>query len=62
MTEINADSSWKKSKNKLKQKFADLTKNDQVLAGRKKNEVIARLQLRLGTTEEETLKIISRLF
>lgn len=59
---MKADGSWEKSKNKLKQKFADLTKNDQMLLERKKNEVIARLQLRLGTTKEETLKIISRLF
>ncbi len=62
MTDIEATDNWEKSKSKLKQKFADLTNDDQMLLERKKEEVIARLQLRLGTTKEETLEIMSRLF
>lgn len=62
MTDKKANGSWEKSKSKLKQKFADLTNNDQMLLERKKEAILARLQLKLGTTKEEALKIISGLF
>ncbi len=61
MTETGANGNWEKSKDKLKQKFADLTNNEQTLLEGKKEEVIARLQLKLGKTKEELQKIITRL-
>ncbi len=61
MTDITTDGSWEKSKDKLRLKFESLTNNDQVPLEGKKEEVIARLQLKLGKTKEELEKIISKL-
>jgi uncharacterized protein YjbJ (UPF0337 family) len=62
MNKIEANGGWEKSKDKLKQKFVDLTNDDQTLLEGKKEEVIARLQLKLGKTKEELQKIFSQLF
>ena len=62
MTDIQANANWEKSKEKLKQKIAVLTNKDQLLWEGENEDVIARLQLKLGKTKEELLKIISRLF
>lgn len=52
---------WNETKGKLKQKFAVLTDNDLMLLDGKKEELIGRLQIKLGKTKEELLKIISDL-
>lgn len=52
---------WNETKGKLKQKFAILTDNDLLLTEGKKNELIGRLQIKLGKTKEEIQKIISEL-
>ena len=52
---------WVKTKGKLKQKFALLTDNDLLLEEGRKEEMLGRLQIRLGKTKEELQKIIGTL-
>ena len=52
---------WEQQKGKLKQKFASLTDNDLLFAEGKKDEMLGRLQTKLGKTKEELHKIISTL-
>ena len=53
--------SWEETKGKLIQKFANLTDNDLLFAEGKKDEMLGRLQKKLGKTKEEMRKIISGL-
>lgn len=50
---------WEQQKGRLKQKFAILTDNDLLFTEGKKEEMIGRLQTKLGKTNEELHKIIS---
>jgi len=50
---------WVKTKGKLKQKFALLTDNDLLLEEGKKEEMLGRLQIKLGKTRDELKKIIA---
>ena len=52
---------WNETKGKLKQKFAMLTENDLMLVEGKQDELLGRLQLKLGKTREDINKIISEL-
>ena len=52
---------WNEIKGKLKQKFALLTDNDLLLVEGKQDELIGRLQIKLGKTKEEIQKVISEL-
>jgi len=52
---------WEQQKGKLKQKFATFTDNDLLFAEGKKEEMVERLQTKLGKTKEELHKIISAL-
>jgi uncharacterized protein YjbJ (UPF0337 family) len=52
---------WEEQKGKLKQKFAILTDNDVLLLEGKKEEMLGRLQAKLGKTKEELQKIIAAL-
>lgn len=52
---------WNELKGKIKQQFAQLTDNDLLFAEGKKDELIGRLQIKLGKTKEEINKIISDL-
>jgi len=54
--------SWNETKGKLKQKFAMLTDNDLLLVEGKQDELIGRLQTKLGKTKEEINKLISELY
>ena len=58
-TEIKGD--WNQLKGKLKQKFAILTEDDTLLVDGKQDELLGRLQVKLGKTKEEIRKIISEL-
>ncbi len=50
---------WNEQKAKLKQKFATLTDDDLQFAEGKKDEMMAKLQIKLGKTKEELHKILS---
>ena len=59
ITAIKKD--WDVQKLKLKQKFAKLTNNDLLFNESNQEEMISRLQVKLGLSEEELLIIISKL-
>lgn len=61
MNTIDAKGNWNEQKGKLKQRFAMLTDNDLMFAEGKKDEMIGRLQIKLGKTKEEILKVIASL-
>jgi len=61
MNTTEATGNWNKTKGKLKQKFAGLTDNDLMFAEGKKDEMMGRLQIKLGKTREELQKIIEGL-
>lgn len=52
---------WDEQKGKLKQKFAALTDDDLLLVEGKKDEMMGKLQIKLGKTKEELHKIIEEL-
>ena len=52
---------WNETKGKLKQKFALLTDNDLLLVEGKQDELLGRLQSKLGKTKEEINKLIAAL-
>ncbi len=52
---------WNITKGKLKQNFALLTDNDVLLVEGKQDEMLARIETKLGKTKEELYKIISQL-
>lgn len=59
LTELEGN--WNEIKGKLKQKFALLTDSDLLLLEGKKDEMLGRLQVKLGKTKEELHKLISDL-
>jgi uncharacterized protein YjbJ (UPF0337 family) len=52
---------WNEQKGKLKQMFAVLTDDDLMLVEGKKEEMLGKLQIKLGKTKEELHKIIEGL-
>jgi uncharacterized protein YjbJ (UPF0337 family) len=58
-TELKGD--WNQMKGKLKQKFAMLTDDDLLFAEGKKDEMLGRIQVKIGKTKTEFEKIISEL-
>ena len=52
---------WIEIKGKLKQKFAMLTDRDPLFLEGKQDELLGRLQTKLGKTNEEIKKIIANL-
>ena len=61
MIKTEIQGSWKKQKAELKQKFANITDNDLIFTDGGKEEMIAKLQIRLGKTREEIRKIFASL-
>jgi uncharacterized protein YjbJ (UPF0337 family) len=59
ITELKGN--WNEIKGKLKQKFSMLTDNDLLFVEGKQDEMLGRLQVRLGKTKEEIHKLISEL-
>ena len=53
MTTLQFKGSWNEVKGKLKQKYGDLTDDDLVFAEGKEDELLGRLQQRLGKSKEE---------
>jgi uncharacterized protein YjbJ (UPF0337 family) len=52
---------WKELKGKLKQKYAMLTDDDMLLVEGKQEELMGRLQVKLGKSKEELQKILTSL-
>ncbi|MFA6467633.1 MAG: CsbD family protein [Bacteroidota bacterium] len=52
---------WNEIAGKLKQQFAALTDDDLLLSKGKQEELMGRLQIKLGKTKDELREIISKL-
>ncbi len=52
---------WKATREKLKQRFSVLTDNDLLLTVGKQNEMLGRLQAKLGKSKQDILEIISNI-
>ena len=59
ITELKGN--WNEQKGKLKQKFAVLTDDDLLFAEGKKDEMLGRLQTKLGKTKAQLHEIIESL-
>ena len=55
-TEVKGN--WNEQKGKLKQQFANLMDDDLMFAEGKKDEMLGKLQIKLGKTKEELEKIM----
>ena len=60
MNKLNIKGNWNELAGKLKQKFANLTDDDLLFKKGKEEELLGRLQNKLGKTKEELRKIISK--
>ena len=58
---IELKGNWNEQKGKLKKQFAVLTDNDLMFEEGKKDEMLGKLQLKLGKSKEELKKIIDSL-
>ncbi|MBL0052557.1 MAG: CsbD family protein [Bacteroidetes bacterium] len=61
MNTTEGKGNWNELKGKLKQKYASLTDNDLLFVEGKKDEMLGKLQTKLGKTKEELHSIISAL-
>ena len=61
MNTMEAFGNWNEQKDKLKEKFASLMENDLIFAEGKKEEMLGKLQVKLGKTKEELNHIITTL-
>ena len=61
MTKLQIKGSWNEVKGKLKQKYAQLTDDDLTFAEGKDEELLGRLQQRLGKSKEDLRKEIESL-
>jgi len=58
MTALQIKGNWNEIKGKLKQKYAQLTDDDLTFAEGKEEELLGRLQQRLGKSKEEVRREI----
>jgi uncharacterized protein YjbJ (UPF0337 family) len=58
---IELRKNWHETKEKLKKKFAKINDNDLLFEEGKQEDVVKKLQIKLGKSKEEILKIISTL-
>ena len=58
MDSLKFKGAWNEVKGKMKQKYGDLTDDDLIYAEGKEDEMLGRLQKKLGKTREEIRKEI----
>lgn len=61
MNTIEIEGNWEEQKGKLKQMFAILTDDDLMFEKGKKQEMLGKLQAKVGKTKEEFDKMMSQL-
>ncbi len=61
MNVLSMKGSWKETSGKLKQQFANLTDDDLLFKEGKDEELLGRLQQKLGKTKEEIRNLIAKL-
>lgn len=60
-TKLQIKGNWDELKGKLKQKYAILTDDDLLFAEGKENELLGRLEKKIGQTKDEIRKAIEGL-
>ena len=61
MTNLKMKGDWNQVKGKLKQRYADLTDNDLLFEEGKEDELLGRLQKKIGKSVEEIRTMIEQL-
>ncbi|MDP2037626.1 MAG: CsbD family protein [Ignavibacteria bacterium] len=61
MNTLTIKGNWNEIAGKLKQQFANLTDDDLLFQKGKEEELLGRLQSKLGKTKEDLRKIISKI-
>ncbi len=61
MNELTLKGNWNEVKGKLKQKYGQLTDDDLTFAEGKEDELLGRLQKKLGRTKEEVRRELSEI-
>jgi uncharacterized protein YjbJ (UPF0337 family) len=61
MNKLQVKGSWNEMKGKLKQQFANLTDDDLAFAEGKEDELLGRLQKKLGKSKDEVRQMIEKL-
>lgn len=58
---VSIKGNWNELKGKLKQQYANLTDDDLLFAEGKQDEMLGKLQVKLGKSKKELDEIISKL-
>jgi len=58
MTKLNFKGNWNEVKGRLKQQYGQLTDDDLTFSEGKEEELVGRLQKRLGKSKEEVRQIV----
>ena len=61
MNTLSMKGNWKEIAGKLKQQFANLTDDDLLFAEGKEEELLGRLQQKIGKTKEEIRTLVAKL-
>jgi len=61
MNKLKIKGNWNEISGKLKQKYANLTYDDLLFNEGKEEEIIGRLQIKLGKTKEQIHDVIAKL-
>jgi uncharacterized protein YjbJ (UPF0337 family) len=61
MNKTEAKGNWNEFKGNLKKKFATLTDNDLMFEEGQRDEMLGKIQIKLGKTKEEMKDIVSGL-
>jgi uncharacterized protein YjbJ (UPF0337 family) len=61
MNKLQIKGSWNELKGKLKQQYGNLTDDDLVFSEGKEDELLGRLQKKLGKTKDEVRQMIEKL-
>ncbi|MDW7679528.1 MAG: CsbD family protein [bacterium] len=61
MNKLNIKGNWNEVAGKLKQKYADLTDDDLLYAEGKEEELLGKLQQKLGKTQAEIRQLIEKI-
>lgn len=60
MNKLSIKGNWNEVSGKLKQEYANLTDDDLLFVEGKEDELLGKLQKKLGKTKEEVQEIISK--
>ncbi|MBD3616947.1 MAG: CsbD family protein [Gracilimonas sp.] len=61
MNDLTLKGTWNETKGKLKQKYSELTDDDLAFTEGKEDELLGRLQKKIGKTKDEIKKEIAEL-